>query len=79
MFIIINALFSEIISCFRQDRLDNASPSGSIHITDHGLTSNDTEIPPVISSNAPHFQMFGDIIILHSVIIALLATLCLVG
>ena len=69
MFIIIIALFTEIISCFRQDRLDNASSSGSMHTT--GLT-NDTKMPPVIPPNAPHFQIFGDIIILDSVIIALL-------
>ena len=37
MFIIMLALFTETISCFRQDRLDSSSSAGSVH-------SNDKEI-----------------------------------
>ena len=70
MFVIILALFTEAISCFRQDRLDSSSSAGSIHTT--GIGNNDTEMPPAASPNGPHFQIFVDVMILDSVIIALL-------
>ena len=73
MFIIIIALFTEAFSSFRQDRLDNNSSSVVFHI--NTITPlNATKAPPVTSSDNAQssFQMFGDIIIIDLILIALL-------
>ena len=82
MLIIIITLFTQVISSFRQDRLDSStSPAGAIH------TASFTPPPIVIyppnktettsatsetSSTHAHFQMFVDTIIVDSILIILL-------
>ena len=81
MLIIIIALFTQAISCFRQDRLDSStSVSGSVHASESVIgppimtypLNNYTETKPATSSTDAHFQMFIDIIIIDSILIMLL-------
>ena len=80
MLIIIIGLFTQAISCFRQDRLDSStSVSGSVHYSESIIGPpimtyplNNTEKKPATSSTDAHFQMFIDIIIIDSILIILL-------